>query len=146
MFSFSFQNILPLFIWGVGKWSIVPYSCEDQYYSRKTWVSILLHHSKSSPAICGFILFNVIVSTGAFRIVGWMFLLHTRLSFCRFNLDPSWSETGDRFMIKLFRDYVFHQVIQAALQSPFFLLINITFIGDGKWQALDGHGTYCTVS
>ncbi|KAK9886254.1 hypothetical protein WA026_015767 [Henosepilachna vigintioctopunctata] len=26
------------------------------------------------------------------------------------NLDVSWSETGDRYMLKLFRDYVFHQV------------------------------------
>ncbi|THU95732.1 hypothetical protein K435DRAFT_114805 [Dendrothele bispora CBS 962.96] len=24
--------------------------------------------------------------------------------------DPRWSETGDRYIIKLFRDYVFHQV------------------------------------
>ncbi|KAK6627609.1 hypothetical protein RUM44_010087 [Polyplax serrata] len=28
------------------------------------------------------------------------------------NLDPSWSETGDRYMLKLFRDYVFHQVTE----------------------------------
>ncbi|KAL1927009.1 hypothetical protein VTP01DRAFT_5339 [Rhizomucor pusillus] len=27
-----------------------------------------------------------------------------------FDMDPSWSETGDRYIIKLFRDYVFHQV------------------------------------
>jgi PAB-dependent poly(A)-specific ribonuclease subunit 3 len=26
------------------------------------------------------------------------------------NLDSQWSETGDRYMLKLFRDYVFHQV------------------------------------
>lgn len=26
------------------------------------------------------------------------------------NLDPSWSETGDRYMLKLFRDYLFHAV------------------------------------
>ncbi|XP_075230352.1 poly(A) specific ribonuclease subunit PAN3 isoform X2 [Lycorma delicatula] len=26
------------------------------------------------------------------------------------NLDPSWAETGDRYMLKLFRDYLFHQV------------------------------------
>lgn len=25
-------------------------------------------------------------------------------------LDPNWSETGDRYMLKLFRDYLFHQV------------------------------------
>jgi len=30
----------------------------------------------------------------------------------RFNLDPAWSETGDRYMLKLFRDYLFHQVTE----------------------------------
>lgn len=30
----------------------------------------------------------------------------------RFNLDPTWSETGDRYMLKLFRDYLFHQVTE----------------------------------
>ena len=24
-------------------------------------------------------------------------------------MDTSWSETGDRYLLKLFRDYVFHQ-------------------------------------
>lgn len=28
----------------------------------------------------------------------------------RYNLDVQWSETGDRYMLKLFRDYLFHQV------------------------------------
>jgi PAB-dependent poly(A)-specific ribonuclease subunit 3 len=27
-----------------------------------------------------------------------------------FDMDPQWSETGDRYLLKLFRDYVFHQV------------------------------------
>lgn len=26
----------------------------------------------------------------------------------RLNLDVTWSETGDRYMLKLFRDYLFH--------------------------------------
>lgn len=26
------------------------------------------------------------------------------------NMDPTWSETGDRYMLKLFRDYLLHQV------------------------------------
>eukprot|EP00299_Pterocystis_sp_00344_P013588 c6675_g1_i1.p1 GENE.c6675_g1_i1~~c6675_g1_i1.p1 ORF type:complete len:268 (-),score=50.10 c6675_g1_i1:118-921(-) len=26
-----------------------------------------------------------------------------------FEMDPNWSETGDRYLLKLFRDYVFHQ-------------------------------------
>jgi len=28
------------------------------------------------------------------------------------NMDTSWAETGDRYMLKLFRDYVFHQVME----------------------------------
>jgi len=27
-------------------------------------------------------------------------------------MDPSWSETGDHYLLKLFRDYVFHQVAE----------------------------------
>jgi len=27
-----------------------------------------------------------------------------------YNMDAAWSETGDRYMLKLFRDYLFHQV------------------------------------
>lgn len=26
------------------------------------------------------------------------------------SMEPTWAETGDRYMLKLFRDYVFHQV------------------------------------
>ena len=29
-------------------------------------------------------------------------------------MDPAWSETGDRYMLKLFRDYLFHQVDENA--------------------------------
>ncbi|XP_032235298.1 PAN2-PAN3 deadenylation complex subunit pan3 isoform X2 [Nematostella vectensis] len=29
-------------------------------------------------------------------------------------MDPSWSETGDRYLLKLFRDHVFHQVTDAG--------------------------------
>ena len=28
------------------------------------------------------------------------------------NLDTAWAETGDRYMLKLFRDFVFHQVME----------------------------------
>ena len=35
-------------------------------------------------------------------------------SICRFELDPTWSETGDRYLLKLFRDYVFHQVSESG--------------------------------
>ena len=26
-------------------------------------------------------------------------------------MDQAWAETGDRYMLKLFRDYIFHQVL-----------------------------------
>ncbi|XP_076318798.1 poly(A) specific ribonuclease subunit PAN3 isoform X2 [Tachypleus tridentatus] len=29
-----------------------------------------------------------------------------------FSMDPTWAETGDRYMLKLFRDYLFHQVTE----------------------------------
>ena len=32
----------------------------------------------------------------------------------RFDRDPRWSETGDRYIIKLFRDYVFHSVDESG--------------------------------
>jgi PAB-dependent poly(A)-specific ribonuclease subunit 3 len=28
----------------------------------------------------------------------------------RYDHDPRWAETGDRYIIKLFRDYLFHQI------------------------------------
>uniref|UniRef100_A0A8D0CKR4 PAN2-PAN3 deadenylation complex subunit PAN3 n=1 Tax=Scleropages formosus TaxID=113540 RepID=A0A8D0CKR4_SCLFO len=31
-----------------------------------------------------------------------------------FQKDPTWSETGDRYLLKLFRDYLFHQVTEAG--------------------------------
>src|SRR5690606_33905751 len=31
-----------------------------------------------------------------------------------FNGDPEWSENGERYTLKLFRDYVFHQVDAAG--------------------------------
>ncbi|XP_071949670.1 PAN2-PAN3 deadenylation complex subunit pan3-like [Antedon mediterranea] len=45
---------------------------------------------------------------------GRLFRLITKLGVINerpeFNGDPSWSETGDRYLLKLFRDYLFHQV------------------------------------
>lgn len=35
---------------------------------------------------------------------------YSTVYFARFDLDATWSETGDRYLLKLFRDYVFHQV------------------------------------
>uniref|UniRef100_T1JCH4 PAN2-PAN3 deadenylation complex subunit PAN3 n=1 Tax=Strigamia maritima TaxID=126957 RepID=T1JCH4_STRMM len=47
---------------------------------------------------------------------GRLFRLLTKLGIINerpeFSLDPTWSETGDRYMLKLFRDYLFHQVTE----------------------------------
>jgi len=44
--------------------------------------------------------------------------LMTKLGFINerpeFDHDPRWSETGDRYLIKLFRDYLFHQVNESG--------------------------------
>ncbi|CAG9856789.1 unnamed protein product [Phyllotreta striolata] len=45
---------------------------------------------------------------------GRLFRIMTKLATINerpdFNLESTWAETGDRYMLKLFRDYVFHQV------------------------------------
>lgn len=41
-----------------------------------------------------------------------------------FNLDSSWSETGDRYLLKLFRDYLFHQVTEDG--SPWLDMSHVT--------------------
>lgn len=45
---------------------------------------------------------------------GRLFRLITKLNFilerAEFQMDPHWSETGNRYLLQLFRDYVFHQV------------------------------------
>ena len=33
----------------------------------------------------------------------------------RFSDDPRWSETGDRYVIKLFREYLFHQINEVGV-------------------------------
>lgn len=47
---------------------------------------------------------------------GRLFRLLVKLAFINerpeFEMDPSWSETGDRYLLKLFRDFVFHQVYE----------------------------------
>ncbi|XP_013412688.1 PAN2-PAN3 deadenylation complex subunit pan3 isoform X1 [Lingula anatina] len=42
-----------------------------------------------------------------FRLLCKLGLINERPEF---HLDPAWSETGDRYMLKLFRDFLFHQV------------------------------------
>jgi PAB-dependent poly(A)-specific ribonuclease subunit 3 len=42
-----------------------------------------------------------------FRLVVKLGMINERPEFAQ---DPSWSETGDRYLLKLLRDYIFHQV------------------------------------
>jgi len=50
---------------------------------------------------------------------GRLFRLMAKLGFINERpehaLDPNWSETGDRYLLKLFRDYVFHQVYDGGI-------------------------------
>ncbi|KPI96186.1 PAB-dependent poly(A)-specific ribonuclease subunit 3 [Papilio xuthus] len=41
------------------------------------------------------------------------------------NMDPEWSETGGRYMLKLFRDYVFHSVTEDG--RPWFDMSHLTY-------------------
>lgn len=46
------------------------------------------------------------------------------------DMDPGWSETGDRYLLKLFRDFVFHQVFLSpycSFQSSFSLFCEESF-------------------
>lgn len=46
-----------------------------------------------------------------FRILCKMGTINERPEF---SMDPSWSETGDRYLLKLFRDYLFHHVTESG--------------------------------
>ena len=74
-----------------------------------------------------------------------LFRLLTKLSTvvdrAELNGDESWSEYGDRYMLKLFRDYVFHQVgIQSVTPGFFWNFLEENSIccpsGDGGWTTL----------
>ncbi|KAJ3105021.1 PAB-dependent poly(A)-specific ribonuclease subunit 3 [Phlyctochytrium planicorne] len=52
-------------------------------------------------------LFKEVRNFGIFKMLCYLGFINERP---HFDLDPSWSETGDRYLLKLFRDYVFHQV------------------------------------
>jgi len=48
------------------------------------------------------------------RLLRILSKLNTILERTEFSLDPEWSETGDRYLLKLFRDYMFHQVTETG--------------------------------
>ena len=55
-------------------------------------------------------------------------------------MDQAWAETGDRYMLKLFRDYIFHQVNISMIDLIFQFPI-LCGPGDGGREAFLGHGT-----
>ncbi|XP_051474463.1 PAN2-PAN3 deadenylation complex subunit PAN3 isoform X2 [Apus apus] len=67
-----------------------------------------------------------------------------------FQKDPTWSETGDRYLLKLFRDHLFHQVTEAG--TPWIDLSHIISclnkLKAQKGQPLKssdvGHFDFCT--
>lgn len=74
-------------------------------------------------------------------------------------MDPAWSETGDRYMLKLFRDYLFHQVDENSApwidmahvvqcmnkvgeipaRSAYFQLLNILFLWKSDRDCMNTH-------
>ncbi|KAG7273928.1 hypothetical protein CRUP_011064 [Coryphaenoides rupestris] len=61
-----------------------------------------------------------------------------------FQKDPTWSETGDRYLLKLFRDHMFHQVTEAG--APWIDLSHIVSClnkrcFDSTFQELQGAAT-----
>ena len=52
-----------------------------------------------------------------------------------FARDPRWSETGDRYIVKLFRDYVFHQVDETG-QPVVNMTHVITCLNKVRWLFL----------
>lgn len=48
------------------------------------------------------------------RLLRLLAKMGTILERSEFNMDPEWSETGDRYLLKLFRDYLFHQVTETG--------------------------------
>jgi len=51
-----------------------------------------------------------------------------------FDMDTQWAETGDRYLLKLFRDYVFHQVDDNGdpVLNLAHVVINLNKVTSGK--------------
>lgn len=55
-----------------------------------------------------------------FRLLSKLGVINERPEF---GMDPAWSETGDRYLLKLFRDHIFHQVTETG--SPWIDMAHI---------------------
>jgi PAB-dependent poly(A)-specific ribonuclease subunit 3 len=67
------------------------------------------------------------------RIVRLLTKLNTVVDRSEFNMDPSWAETGDRYMLKLFRDFLFHQVAATGIQGS---IIQQTVHCKNLWESI----------
>ena len=93
-------------------------------------------------------------------------VLNPKVDRTELNLDQAWAETGDRYMLKLFRDYIFHQVTYTCNfcnflrkynfwvgftckfwkcfnNAPVLSKVGLDYFfvqGDGGWKTLSGYG------
>ncbi|CAD6911042.1 unnamed protein product [Tilletia controversa] len=75
-------------------------------------------------------------SIGAGRDAGSLGLINERPEF---DHDPRWSETGDRYIIKLFRDFVFHAVdpeTGAPVVDLSYILTNLNKLDAGSEEKI----------
>lgn len=87
---------------GSSKWAIVPPFGKTGNDQRETRVSVFITTKILSP-LETFLKWQPLKS-----------LPKLSPSTCRFQKDPTWSETGDRYLLKLFRDHLFHQVTETG--------------------------------
>lgn len=83
---------------GGSKWAIVPSTGKTGNDQRETGVSLLLQLKY----------WNLSDMTTFYRMLSKCFTSTCSINSCRFQKDPTWSETGDRYLLKLFRDHLFH--------------------------------------
>lgn len=92
---------------GGSKWAIVPPSGKTGNDQRETRVGVFITTKILSP------LETFLKWQPSKSFPKWS---PSTLNFnsCRFQKDPTWSETGDRYLLKLFRDHLFHQVTETG--------------------------------
>lgn len=88
------------FFAGGAKWSSLPPARQAGHHQRAARVSHVA--PVQGPSLCCKVV-CVSVATPLSRFVK-----------IRFQKDRAWSETGDRYLLKLFRDHLFHQVTEAG--------------------------------
>lgn len=102
-FYYSFL-LMHLHFAGGSKRAIVPPTGKTGNDQRETGVRLLLQLKY----------WNISDMTTFHRMLSKCFTSTCNINSCRFQKDPTWSETGDRYLLKLFRDHLFHQVTEAG--------------------------------